>query len=110
MAGEQAAAADAELGIALDSGDALNQLDAGPDAAGILPSAAGAAEPLTENRAGSDEAAVALGECSGERVDLARRAHADGDEAGQQVGRDGETGALGNIAHAADDLDAESGA
>jgi hypothetical protein len=39
-----------------------DELDAGPDAAGILPAAAAAAEPFAEDGAGGDLAAVVLGE------------------------------------------------
>ena len=35
------------------AGDALDQLDAGPDAARVLPAAAGAAQPLAQDRAGA---------------------------------------------------------
>ena len=37
---------------------ALDQLDARPDAAGVLPAAAGAAEPFAEDRPGRDEPAL----------------------------------------------------
>ena len=60
VARQQAAAADAELGIALGRAHALDQLDAGPDAAGILPAAAGAAEPFAQNRARGDQPALLL--------------------------------------------------
>ena len=107
--GQQAAAADAEFGIAFAGRHAVNQLDAGPDAAGILPAAAGAAEPLAENGARGHQAAVVLLEPAGERVDLAGGAHAHGDQAGQQVGGDGQARALGNVVHLADDFDAVAG-
>ncbi len=75
MAREQASAADAELGVAFLCADALDELHAGPDAAGILPSAAGAAEPLAEDGAGGDEAAVVFVEAAGERANLIGGAH-----------------------------------
>ena len=46
---------------------------------------------------------------AGERVDLAGGAHAHGDQAGQQVGGDGQARAFRNIVHLADDLDAVPG-
>ena len=59
--GEQAAAAGAVLGVVRACGGAGDQLHARPHAAGILPAAAGAAEPFTEQRAREHEAAFALG-------------------------------------------------
>ena len=88
---------------------AVDQLDAGPDAAGILPAAAGAAEPFAEDGARRHQAAVVLLERAGERVDLAGGAHAHRDQAGQQVGGDGEARALRNVVHLADDFDAVAG-
>ena len=60
VAGQQAAAADAEFRIALGGRDALDQLDAGPHAAGILPAAAGAAQPFAQDGARRHQAAVVL--------------------------------------------------
>ena len=45
-------------------------------------------------------------ERAGERLGLAGRAHADGDQGGEQVGRDGQARALGNVVDLADDLEA----
>ena len=56
--GQQAAAADAKLDITLLRVNALNELHAGPDAAGVLPAAAAAAEPLAQDGAGGDQPAV----------------------------------------------------
>ena len=99
MARQQAAAADAEFRIALRGRDAVDQLDARPHAAGILPAAAGAAQPFAQNGARGHQAAVGLGQPAGERVDLAGGAHAHRDQAGQQVGGDGQARALGNVVH-----------
>ncbi len=106
MAREQAAPADAELGIALGCFDALNQFHPRPEAAGILPAAAGAGQPFAEDGARGNGAAIVLGERAGEAVDLIGGAHARGDQAREQAGGDGEAGAFGNIVDAADDLDA----
>ncbi len=103
---QQAAAADAEFRIALAGGDAFDQLDARPDAAGILPAAAGAAEPFAEDRARRHQAALVFLQRAGQRVDLAGGAHADGDQAGQQVGGNRQARAFGNVVDLADDLDA----
>ena len=109
VVGQQAAAADAEFRIALAGLDAVDELDAGPDAAGILPAAAGAAEPLAENRARGHEAPLVLRERAGERVDLAGGAHARGDQAGEQIGGDRQARALRDVVHLADDFDAVPG-
>ena len=89
--------------------DALDQLDAGPDAAGILPAAAAAAEPLAENGARGHKAPLVLLERAGKRLDLAGGAHARRDQAGQQIGGDGKARALRNVVDLADDFDAVSG-
>ena len=107
--GQQASAADAELRIALARLHAVDQLDAGPDAAGILPAAAAAAEPFAEDGARRHQAAVVFLERAGERVDLVGGAHAHRDQAGQQIGGDGEARALRNVVHLADDFDAVAG-
>src|ERR1019366_1052547 len=58
--GQQASAADAEFRIALARLDPVDQLDPGPDAAGILPSAATAAEPFAQDGSRRHQAAVVL--------------------------------------------------
>ena len=57
MLRKQAPAADAEFRIAFLREHALDQFDAGPNAAGILPAATGAAEPLAKDGARGDDAA-----------------------------------------------------
>ncbi len=103
--GQQAAAADAEFGIALPGRHAVNQLDAGPDAAGVLPAAAGAAQPFAQDGARGKQAAVLLLQPAGKGVNLAGGTHAGRNQAGQQGGGDGEARALGNIVDLADQLD-----
>ncbi len=69
MIRQQPAAADAELRIALGCEHALNQLDARPDAARVLPSAAGTAQPLAENRARRNQPPLRLpSSCAGQRL------------------------------------------
>ena len=77
MRRQQPAAADAELRVALCATHALDQLDAGPDAAGILPAAAGAAEPLAEDRPRRTSRRSLFLQRAGERCGLAGGAHAD---------------------------------
>ena len=55
MGRQQPAAADAELRIAVAGQHALDQLHPRPDAAGVLPPAARAADPFAQNRAGRDQ-------------------------------------------------------
>jgi hypothetical protein len=67
--GKQAAAADAELGIALRGANAVDELDARPDAAGILPAAAASTQPFAQDGARGDQPAVMLFHPSGkERI------------------------------------------
>jgi Zn-dependent membrane protease YugP len=54
-------------------------------------------------------AAIVLFQRTGERVNLIRRAHAHGDEAGQEIGGHCKARALRNIVHLADDFDAMAG-
>ena len=84
----------------------MDKLDAGPYAAGVLPAAAASTQPLPEDGARGHQPAVLLFKRSGERADLAGCAHADGDDAGQKAGGDGQARAFGNIVHAADNLNA----
>ena len=56
VARQESAAADAILGIAGLRGGALDELDTRPEAAGVLPAAAGTAEPFAQQRAGEDDA------------------------------------------------------
>ena len=57
--GKQTAAADAEFRIALRSAHAMNELDAGPNAAGVLPPSAASSQPFAENGARRDQAPIA---------------------------------------------------
>ena len=70
MVGKQAAAADAEFRIAFLGQDAVNELDARPYAAGILPTAARAAQPFAQDSARRHQAPVVLFEAPGKRVNL----------------------------------------
>ena len=60
VAGQQAAAADAVFRVVAAGEFALDELHARPDAAGVLPAAAGAAQPLAQDGARGDEAALVL--------------------------------------------------
>src|SRR5690606_30834042 len=105
---QEPAAADPELGIALARELAADQLDARPHAAGVLPAAAGAAEPLTEDRARRDRAPFDLREPAGESVRLAGRTHAHRDRRREEVRRHREPRTLRDTAHARDELEAET--
>ena len=67
VARHQAPAADAELRIALARRHPADQLDPRPDAAGILPAAARAAEPLAEQRPREHDPAFVLLQRAGQR-------------------------------------------
>ena len=104
VARQQAAPADAVFRIAWPSRDAFDELDARPDAAGILPAAAGAAEPLAQDGARGDEPALGFRQWAVERLGLPGGPHADGDQRGEQVGGDRQARALGDAVDAADEL------
>ena len=98
------------FGIVLRRHHAADQLGRRPDATGILPAAAAAAEPFPEDGPRRHQAAFGLRELAGERLGLAGRPHADGDERREQVGGNGQPRALGNVVDAADDLKTMPGA
>src|ERR1039458_9149273 len=91
MAGQQAAAADAELGVPRGCRHAIDELDAWPYPAGILPAAPGTTEPLAQDGACGHQTALLFVQSAGERSHLAGSAHAGGDQAGQQTGGDRES-------------------
>ncbi len=104
--GEQAAPGDAHFGVVCAGLHAQDQLHAGPDAARVLPAAAGAAQPFAQDRTGRDDPPFRFGKLAGERLGLAGGAHADGDEGGQQVGGDRQPRAFGDAVDLAYQLDA----
>ncbi len=67
MAGQQPPAADAVFRVIRAGEHARDQFDPRPDAARILPAAAGARQPLAEDGARGDQAAFVLGQLAGER-------------------------------------------
>src|SRR5579863_1234658 len=109
MIRQKAPPAYAEFGIAFGGSYALDELDTGPYASGILPSAAGAAQPLSQDGARRDQPAFRFGQLAGQRRSLAGCAHANGDETSQQVGRHGESRTLRNVIHMGDDLNPQPG-
>ncbi len=102
----QASAADPEFGVAILGRRAADQFDSRPDPAGILPAAATAADPFTEDRAGRHQSPIVLGERAGQRCDLTGGTHQDRDERSEQVGGNGQSRALGNVIDLADQFDA----
>ena len=60
MTRQQTSPAYAVLDITLLRCDAFDELDSGPDATGILPSASRPAEPLAKDRTGGNRAALAF--------------------------------------------------
>ena len=110
VGGHEAAAADGLFRIALAGERAADQFDAGPDAAGVLPAAARAAEPFAEQGAGEDDAALVFLKPAGERARLAGGAHAHADQGREQVGGNREPRALRDVVHVADDFQPAAGA
>ena len=95
-----------EFRVAVAGGHPANQLHAGPYAAGILPAAAGTAEPFAEQRPRQHQPAFVLLQPPVQRPGLAGGAHADGNERGQQVRGNGQPRTLGDVVDVADDFQA----
>ena len=76
MAGQQTPAADAVLGVVRAGKHARDQLDARPDAARILPAAAGAGQPFAQDGPRRHQPPFVLGQLAGERARLPGGAHA----------------------------------
>ena len=102
----QPAARDAVLVIAWLRCDALDQFDARPHPAAVLPATAATAEPFAEQRSREHEPALLFAQRAGERLRLAGGAHEHGDERGEQIRGNGEAGSLRNVVHRGDELDA----
>jgi len=58
MARHETSPADAELRVTFRGGDPFDQFDPRPDTAGILPAAAGSAEPFAQQRPGEHQPAL----------------------------------------------------
>ena len=97
------------LGVVGSGLFAADELDAGPDATGVLPTSARAADPFAEDGAGENEAALVFLQGASERLGLAGGPHEDADEGGEQVGGDGEAGTFGDVVDGGDEFDAASG-
>src|ERR1035438_4141807 len=109
VARKQAPTTDAKFGIALCGENAVDELDAGPDTTGILPTAAASTQPFAKDRSRGNEPAVMFFHPPGQGIDLTGGTHADGDDAGQQAGGNSEPGALGDIVHPTDNLETVAG-
>ena len=110
MLRHEPAAADAALRVGFAGEDAGDEFHSGPDAARILPAAAGAAQPFAKNRAREDESALMLQQGAGERRGLAGGPHAYADERREQIGGNRESRAFRDVVDVADDFEAASGA
>ncbi len=104
VVGQQPAAADAKLRIVRAGQPPFDHLDPGPDPAGVLPAAAGTAQPLAEDRAGGDQPPLRFLErpVSDWAWPVARIKH--GDQGRQEIGGDGQPRSLGDVVDGADDL------
>src|SRR5258708_7762620 len=91
-------------------GHAFDELDSRPDAAGILPAAAAATDPLAEQRPGEHEPAFAIAQGTGERLGLAGRSHADADQRREEIGRDREARTFRDVVDGGDQFETAPGA
>jgi hypothetical protein len=108
--GHEAAAADLEFGVGLGGGDTGDEFHAGPEAAAVLPTAAGAPQPFAEQGTGKHDTAFVVVKRAGERLGLTGGAHAGSDQGREEVRGDGEARAFGDVVDAADDFEAAAGA
>ena len=104
MHGHQSTTADSKLRIALLGRRSANQFDAWPNATGVLPTTAAAAQPFTQNGSCGDQSTIVFGKWPGQRFDLSGRPHQYRDQRTQQVRRNGKPRAFGNVVDLADQL------
>ncbi len=64
--GHEATPGDSVFGVGLPGDFTFDELDAGPDSTGVLPAAAGAADPFAKNGSRKYEASLTFGEFAGE--------------------------------------------
>ena len=64
--GHEATPGDAVFGVGLPGDFTFDELDAGPDSTGVLPAAAGAANPFAKNGSRKYEASLTFGKFAGE--------------------------------------------
>src|SRR5208283_848100 len=108
MLREEASSTDAKLGIIRLCLDSLDQFDSRPNAAGILPATARAAQPFAENGARRNEPAIPFVEWTGQRARLIGGAHADRNQRGEQVGGNRQTRTFRNVSNATNQLNPAS--
>ena len=77
MLRHEAPAADAKFRVAFCCEHTFNELHTRPDAAGILPTATGTAEPLAQEGARQNKAALMFEQLAGERSGLPGGSHAN---------------------------------
>ena len=108
MPRQEPAAAHAVFRIAFRGRDTPDELRSGPDAPGILPAAAAAAEPLAEDGPRRHEPPFGFGELPGERCRLSGGPHAGGDQRREQIRGYGKPRSLRDVVDAADELEAQA--
>ena len=106
MLRHESAFADARFRVFLRSRHAADEFDARPDAAGILPTAAGTTQPFPEDGPGQHDPAFGFGQLACERLCLSGGPHAGTDEGCEEVRGDCQAGSFGDATDAAYNLKA----
>ncbi len=89
--GHQSATADPELRVSLLRAHPFDELHSWPNPAGILPPAAGAAQPLTQKSSRQHQASLTFLKLPRKRSGLAGGPHAQTDKRCEKVGRHRQT-------------------
>src|SRR5690606_31695141 len=96
VVGQKASTADAKFWVILTSLHPLNDLDAGPNAARILPATPRPTDPLTEDGARRHHTPLVLAQRTGQRPCLPCSTHTKRNQRRQEVGRDSQPRSLGD--------------
>ena len=109
MLWHQATTAHAVFRISWTGWTTLNEFDAWPHAAGILPSATRSANPFSQNRTSRHDATIGFFKLTAQCRNLARRPHAHRDQTSQQVSGYSQSRTFGDIVDSAGDFQAQAG-
>ena len=105
VVGQQPPAADPVFRIAAPGPDPFDDLDPGPEAAGVLPTSARPAEPFPQDRPGGDDPPLVIGRLALHGNDLAGHPHQAGDDGRQKRRGDRHPRTPGEIAYPGDQFD-----
>jgi len=105
VARQQTTQTDAELGVTRLRQCSLDDLQPGPKPSRVLPASAGAPKPLAENGSRSHQAPLVLEQGPAELGRLPCGPHEGTHDAREQIGRDRQPRAFGDVVHVRDELE-----